>query len=113
MGSPLTTHVLDTAHGVPASGIEVTLAVLRDGDWVHLGRYATNADGRVPDMLAEGALTTGTWRLRFDVAEYFGRRQLRCFFPSAELVFEVTDLSRHHHVPLLVSPFSYSTYRGS
>lgn len=114
MASPLTTHVLDTAHGVPAEGVPVTLS-RADGPerWQVLRTAATNADGRVTDLLPAGGLTLGTYRLRFDTAAYFGARGLSCFFPHAELVFEVTDLSRHHHVPLLVSPYSYGTYRGS
>ncbi len=113
MSSPLTTHVLDTAHGVPAAGMAVRLA-RKDGQrWTTIAERTTNADGRVPDLLAPGALTGGRWRLRFDVEGYFAKHGQDSFFPEAELVFEVTDLTRHHHVPLLVSPFSYSTYRGS
>ncbi len=111
--SPLTTHVLDTANGVPAAGVVVTLGEHVGGAWQEAPPRQTNADGRVPDLLPEGGLHPGRWRLRFDVAAYFAARGLPCFFPSAELVFYVTDMSRHHHVPLLVSPYSYSTYRGS
>ena len=113
MGSPLTTHILDTARGVPAAGVGVTLAEERDGAWHDRGSFTTNADGRVAALVAEGELRPGRWRLRFDVASYFARHDLPCFFPYAELVFDVVDLARHHHVPLLVSPFAYSTYRGS
>lgn len=114
MASPLTTHVLDTAHGVPAEGVTVTLSRAAENDaWQVLRTARTNADGRVADLLPEGSLAIGTYRLRFDMAAYFGARGLACFFPYAELVFAVTDLSRHHHVPLLVSPYAYSTYRGS
>lgn len=113
MGSPLTTHVLDTARGVPAEGVAISLAEERQGSWLERGQFTTNADGRVGAMLDAGALHTGRWRLRFDVAAYFERHGLPCFFPYAELVFDVTDLARHHHVPLLVSPFGFSTYRGS
>ncbi|MSQ02932.1 MAG: hydroxyisourate hydrolase [Myxococcales bacterium] len=111
--SPLTTHVLDTAHGTPAAGVGVTLSEDVGGAWRDVSTRQTNADGRVPDLLPESGLHAGRWRLRFDVAPYFAARGLGCFFPYAELVFDVTDLSRHHHIPLLVSPFSYSTYRGS
>lgn len=113
MASPLTTHVLDTARGVPAAGVTVALSEATGTDWIDHGVFTTNADGRVAALLAEGALRAGRWRLRFDVAGYFRSHGLACFFPYAEVVFDVTDLSRHHHVPLLVSPYAFSTYRGS
>lgn len=112
MASPLTTHVLDTANGVPAAGVAVTLTRL-DGGVRELARGFTNADGRVPELVSPRVFDVGRYVLRFEVADYFAARGTPCFFPWAELVFDVTDLSRHHHVPLLVSPFSYSTYRGS
>ncbi len=113
MGSSLTTHVLDTARGVPAEGVIITLAEERGAVWIERGVFTTNADGRVGALLPDGELSVGRWRLRFDVASYFVGHGLPCFFPYAELVFDVTELTRHHHVPLLVSPFGYSTYRGS
>jgi 5-hydroxyisourate hydrolase len=113
MGSPLTTHVLDTARGLPAVGMGVSLARCGAEGWEELSAHRTNADGRVLDLLPEGGLQRGRWRLTFDIAGYFAGHDLACFFPEAELVFEVTDLSRHHHVPLLVSPYAFSTYRGS
>ena len=113
MASPLTTHVLDTARGVPAAGMAVTLARWGVAGWANVAERVTNADGRVVDLLGEGELQRGRWRLAFDVAGYYARMDTPCFFPEAELVFEVTDLGRHHHVPLLVSPHSFSTYRGS
>jgi 5-hydroxyisourate hydrolase len=113
MGSPLTTHVLDTARGVPAAGMDVTLARWSAAGWTTVAERTTNADGRVTDLLPPDGLHKGRWRLSFEVAGYYARLDTACFFPEAELVFEVVDLSRHHHVPLLVSPFSFSTYRGS
>jgi 5-hydroxyisourate hydrolase len=113
MGAPLTTHVLDTARGLPAAGMAVTLARWSADGWADVAERTTNADGRVADLLPEGGLRPGRWRLSFDVGGYFARHDQPCFFPEAELVFEVTSLDRHHHVPLLVSPYSYSTYRGS
>ena len=112
MAHGFTTHVLDTAHGFPAAGVALTLARL-DGDWTVVATGVTNADGRCPGLVPEAAFAPGRWRLRFDVAAYFAAQGSPCFFPYAEVVFDVTDLSRHHHVPLLVSPFGYSTYRGS
>lgn len=113
MASPLTTHVLDTARGVPAAGMAVTLARWGVAGWADVAERVTNADGRVVDLLGANELQHGRWRLSFDVAGYYARLDQACFFPEAELVFEVTDLGRHHHVPLLVSPYSFSTYRGS
>jgi 5-hydroxyisourate hydrolase len=113
MASPLTTHVLDTAHGVPAAGVFVTLCHEAVGGWQTVSEGTTNADGRVPDLVESGRFVVGRWRLRFEVEAYFAARGLPCFFPVPEIVFDVTDLSRHHHVPLLLSPYGYSTYRGS
>jgi 5-hydroxyisourate hydrolase len=113
MSSPLTTHVLDTAHGVPAAGVALTLSRETLSGWETAAQRSTNSDGRVPDLIDAEAFGCGRWRLRFDAAPYFARRGLPCFFPYAEIVFDVSDLSRHHHVPLLLSPYSYSTYRGS
>lgn len=104
MSSPLTTHVLDTARGVPASGVPVTLEALKGGVWTPLAQGKTDADGRCPGLLKPGVLALGLYKLRFDVKTPF--------YPYVEVVFEVRD-ERHHHVPLLLSPFGYSTYRGS
>jgi hydroxyisourate hydrolase len=85
----------------------------RDG-WREVGRAATDADGRARSLLAgEGPLAAGTYRLSFDLAVYFAERDQTAFFPEAAVVFEVSDPRQHHHVPLLVSPYGYSTYRGS
>ena len=113
--SGLSTHVLDTSLGRPAAGIEVEAAVLlADGTWRELSRAATDADGRVRDLLPPSTpLAAGTYRLRFDLAGYFRRRGVEAFYPEASIVFTVRDAAGHHHVPLLLSPFGYTTYRGS
>ena len=105
--SAITTHVLDTARGCPAAGIPITLEKL-DGDWTTLGQGTTNADGRVKALLEPGVFSEGTWRITFELSGY-----QKGFYPYASIVFEVTDASQHHHVPLLLSPYGYSTYRGS
>ena len=112
--SGLTTHVLDTMHGQPASGLGVRL--LRDG--AVLVAAITNRDGRLDAPLLDGAaLSAGRYRLEFDVGEYF--RDLGVALPDPAFLetvvidFGVADLAAHYHVPLLVSPFAYSTYRGS
>jgi 5-hydroxyisourate hydrolase len=112
--SPLTTHVLDTALGKPAGGLAVALAVLEpDGSWKLVAERRTGADGRISDLLAAGALEARTYRLRFDTQSYFGGSGRPAFYPHVDVVFAITAPSEHYHVPLLLSPFGYSTYRGS
>ena len=104
--SGLSTHILDTANGKPAAGVNVQLY---QGDTL-LNSHVTNTDGRIPAMLPPGfTFTAGTYRLVFDVASYFPHS----FFPEVAILFEVKDPTAHYHVPLLLSPFGYSTYRGS
>lgn len=112
MKSPLTTHVLDTSLGAPAAGLGVALHRRNGNDWKNLAQGKTDADGRVGDLLAPGQLAPGVYRLVFDTLAYFKSRKVAAFYPVVEVVFEVSD-QRHHHVPLLLSPFGYSTYRGS
>lgn len=110
--SRITTHVLDTARGRPAAGVPVTLEVLSGKEWAALGRGSTDADGRARE-LSDGVLAAGTYRLTFETAAYFASTGVEGFYPEVQVVFEVRDPSQHHHVPLLLSPFGYSTYRGS
>jgi 5-hydroxyisourate hydrolase len=106
----ISTHVLDISRGRPAQGVRVVLT-REDG---HIVRdAATDADGRVKDLVAEGQLTEGTYHLRFDVGAYFAGQNIETFYPEATIVFVVRDADAHYHVPLLLSPFGYSTYRGS
>lgn len=111
---PITTHVLDTARGVPAMGVPVRLEVSAGpGKWKPIGKGTTDQDGRVSDLLpADWPLEQGVYRITFETAAYYRSLDTRGFFPVVELTFEVLD-KRHHHVPLLLSPFGYSTYRGS
>ena len=108
--SAITTHVLDTALGRPAHGVPVRLARLAP-DRAVLASAETDADGRVAELGPERA-EPGTYELRFDVAAYAAATGQDCFFPEVVVTFAVAD-ERHHHVPLLLSPFAYSTYRGS
>lgn len=114
MSSPITTHVLDTSLGKPAAGVRVILDLATtDGGWRELARSTTNTDGRVNDLLAEGSsLHDGVYRLTFFTGEYFRRCGTNCFYPKVVVEFEVKD-GGHHHVPLLLSPFGFSTYKGS
>lgn len=102
----LSTHVLDTAKGHPGSGIEVTLQTLEDGRWSTLGSHITDSDGRVP-VLGHG-LSSGIYRLVFDTGSYGNS-----FFPEVHLVVTLEGDQDHYHVPLLISDFGYTTYRGS
>jgi 5-hydroxyisourate hydrolase len=114
----LTTHVLDTANGCPAAGMRVELAVREHGAWVELKVVHTNADGRSDQPLLAGAeMRGGEFRLLFHVAEYFLGKGAQLpdppFLDCVPVRFGIADPSAHHHVPLLCSPWSYSTYRGS
>ena len=113
--SGITTHVLDLASGSPARGVAVKLELMTgDRGWIALAEKTTDADGRVKDLLAAGAkLDPGRYRLTFATGAYFAARGLEHFHPEAAITFEVKDGAQHYHVPLLVSPFGYSTYRGS
>lgn len=111
--SGITTHVLDTSRGLPASGVPVLLEVQEGDGWRELGRASTDGDGRVRQLLPVGSsLTPGIYRLTFDVDTYFRALAIEGFYPEAAIVFHVRD-AKNHHVPLLLSPFGYSTYRGS
>ncbi len=111
--STITTHILDTSIGRPASGVTIILARAGGGGWHTAGRGTTDLDGRCKTLLKEkGALRRGVYRLTFGVASYFKRTRQTAFYPSVSIIFTVRD-SRHHHVPLLLSPWGYSTYRGS
>lgn len=113
--STLSTHVLDTNRGQPASGVPITLELQGDsGEWKQLARGVTNDDGRVRDFLPQGArVEPGVYRMAFDTGAYFRALGVRGFYPSVTVVFELTAPDEHYHVPLLLSPFGYSTYRGS
>ncbi len=109
--SAITTHVLDTAKGTPAAGIRVTLDVQDpDGSWKKLGTGVTDADGRAKSLLPEDvALTPGVYRLTFDTHAYLPDG----LYPAVSILFHVREPIRHYHIPLLLSPNGYTTYRGS
>jgi len=110
--SQLTTHILDTTKGRPAIGVTVILYHGGNDKWDELARGVTNSDGRIPDLLKENKLDHCIHKLRFETKDYFDRLQVQTFYPYVEIIFEVTS-SDHYHVPLLLNPFGYSTYRGS
>jgi 5-hydroxyisourate hydrolase len=107
--STLSTHVLDTSVGRPAQGIHVVL----DRDGIILGSGVTDADGRVPALPAARSLPEGEYRLTFDVVHYFKLSGRESFYREIAISFRVGNGDEHYHVPLLLSPFGYSTYRGS
>ena len=115
----LSTHVLDTMHGCPAAGMAVELYTVKGEAATLVKKLTLNADGRTPDgpLYKDGELKNGTYRLVFDVAAYFNARGATLpepnFLGRVTLDFGVADASQHYHVPLLVSPWAYSTYRGS
>lgn len=113
--SAITTHVLDTARGRPASGVPVTLERQVAGErWELVGRGQTDVDGRLRTLMsADAPLTSGVYRLVFDVAPYFHAQATPAFYPTVIVVFETMPGEQHYHVPVLLSPFGYSTYRGS
>ncbi len=113
--SAITTHVLDTSRGRPAGGVPVVLEV-QSGErgWKIVGKSKTGVDGRLTNLLPAGArLEPGTYRLTFDAAEYFRSQNVESFHPEVTVTFAVRDAAQHYHVPLLLSPYGYTTYRGS
>ena len=108
----LSTHVLDTARGKPAQGIAVTVKrELTPGLWEIAAQGVTDADGRVKPLLAE--VHAGAYKLTFELDAYFAAQGQAAFYPQATVVFRVTQPGDHYHIPLLLSPFGYATYRGS
>ena len=112
--SGITTHVLDVSIGKPAAGVDVRLERKNnDGDWATIGNQKTDTDGRARDLFTGDELSDGVYRLTFDVGSYFAASRIESFYEEVVIAFRVKDASQHYHVPLLLSPFGYSTYRGS
>ena len=112
--SGITTHVLDTSRGRPAAGVPVTLEVEAAGGWQLVGKGITNDDGRISNLVSDDSpITGGVYRLIFDTATYFAKGDMQGFYPQVTIVFKIENSTQHYHVPLLLSPFGYSTYRGS
>jgi 5-hydroxyisourate hydrolase len=106
----ITTHVLDTARGKPAAGVAIKLE-REDGTLV--GQGATDDDGRLKTLSDPNGVPAGTYRISFDIGAYFAKLGQESFYPQAQITFVVKDASQHFHVPLLLAPYGYSTYRGS
>ena len=113
--STISTHILDTSRGAPASGVAVSLEVQNtDESWTELSHAWTDDDGRVkPFFLVEQPLSGGIYRMCFDTESYFAGLDIENFYPQVIVVLKIDDTTQHYHVPLLISPYGYSTYRGS
>ena len=131
--STLSTHALDTAVGKPAAGLPLMLEYQPDPaawrqycqdrldgkpslkpQWEYIAKGVTNADGRCPELLVPGTtLAPGLYRMDFDTAAYFEKAETEGFYPLVQIIFEIAATDEHYHIPLLLSPFGYSTYRGS
>ena len=111
--SQLTTHILDTTKGKPAEGISIYLFQQHGDDWTEITIATTNQDGRIPNLLRKDViLDPGIYKMRFQTKEYFDRLGVPTFYPFIEIIFTITG-NEHYHIPLLLSAFGYSTYRGS
>ena len=111
--SQVTTHILNTTKGKPVAGITVILYRGENDEWTELKRGKTNTDGRITDLLAKDSLLQrGIYKLRFETKDYFDQIQTATFYPFVEIVFDIQS-SEHYHIPLLLNPFGYTTYRGS
>ncbi len=106
----ISTHILDTSSGQPAANVSVHLEKRVDGDWKTLAKELTNTDGRIA---FDCPYEAGAYRLLFAVEDYFKTKKVESFFLITPVVFNITDTKRKYHVPLLVNPYGYSTYRGS
>jgi 5-hydroxyisourate hydrolase len=109
----LSTHVLDTARGRPAAGVRVTVEARSGDGWRLVGGGVTDGDGRVPGLVPGGALAAGEHRLTFATGAWFAAEGLDGFYPQVTVVCRIDDPDAYYHVPLLLSPYGYSTYRGS
>jgi len=110
----ISTLVLDTGRGRPAEGVPVVLEIRSGlGEWREVGRGSTESDGSLRDLIPQGSLEAATYRLTFDTSAYFHSLGIEGFYPEASVVFAVRDPMQHYHVPLLLSPYGYATYRGS
>ena len=111
--SPITTHILDTHRGCPAAGVRIELRELQEDSFKAIASGHTNDDGRLPGLLAEGSLTPGIYQMYFATQAYHDSLGIKGFYPEVIVTFEIVNTNQHYHIPLLLSPFGYSTYRGS
>jgi len=111
--SQITTHILDTTKGKPASGVRISLYKGENDQWAMVASGITNSDGRIGDLLeSKEILEKGIYKMRFETKDYFDQQAVQTFYPYVEIVFDISS-SEHYHIPLLLNPFGYATYRGS
>ena len=111
--SQITTHILDTTRGRPAEGVTIILFQQQGENWRQVSLGTTNEDGRVADLVSKGVtMEPGIYKLKFETKAYFDKLGVVSFYPYVEITFSIID-TEHYHVPLLLNPFGYSTYRGS
>ncbi len=111
--SQITSHILDTTKGRPAAGITTILYLGGNDEWKEIARGKTNTDGRISDLLKKDVmLQEGIYKMRFETKDYFDQERISTFYPYVEIIFEI-ESNQHYHIPLLLNPFGYSTYRGS
>ena len=109
----ISTHILDTSIGKPAEGVKIFLEELSAADWNRIGEGKTNADGRINNLISDDTeVKEGTYRITFEIDNYFKDQNRESFYPSVIIIFKA-KAGEHYHVPLLINPFGYSTYRGS
>lgn len=113
MKSPITTHVLDTHLGKPAEGVEVSLYRKQDNELIKIAEGKTNSDGRIIEWMKETERKAGEYQIRFETDDYFKKLGQKCFYPSVTIDFKIEAIDEHYHVPLLISAYGFSTYRGS
>ncbi len=111
--SRISTHVLDISRGRPGCGLDATLEFRSVTGWEVQGRGTTDDDGRIDNLLSEDRLVRGTYRVTFHTGSYFRLKGQESFYPYVVIVIEVTHTGEHYHIPLLLSAFGYTTYRGS
>ncbi len=117
-GDPITTHCLDTSSGFPAANLRIILEQCNDEDnldagWTQVGETVTNSDGRGPGFTTGLNVQATIYKATFYTQVYFERKGLSSFYPKVEIIFRVADPATHYHIPLLLSPYGYSTYKGS
>ena len=111
--SKITSHILDTTKGKPAQDVTIILYGGENDEWTELARGKTNMDGRISDLIdKENLLRYGIYKMRFETKDYFDSQQVKTFYPYVEIIFEI-EPEQHYHIPLLLNPYGYSTYRGS
>jgi len=113
-GNPLSVHVLNLEDGLPSSEVRVTLERLQGQSWQALSEGVTNQQGRITELYPQGqALQDGTYRVTFKTGDWFAEHRAKTFFPEVPVIFDVDASVEHYHIPLLLSPYGFSTYRGN